>query len=285
MLAPPFRWDLQHRNQLGSLVEGERAPSYPLFHDQLLVCCSRVIAFGGDADLVFVGRSPESIFDHLSGLLFDSSWLERLTLLHFSMRFEDETLIRERNPGALVSLREYLHHLKLDPHSIARRERPVAFVDLVYSGETFGNLTGILHDWSNESGEDWKAVRRRLRIVGITERTKNSPNTWRWQQHAAWVSLLEHRAVKNVSVPHDLWQYMGNHQEKVSRSYTPLDWGDPDLALPSHLGVRLRGLRLAYELFESGRSKERREEFAALLARERAMEHDWLRRLVVELRS
>jgi hypothetical protein len=67
MFEIPFRWDLTHRNHLGSLVDGEPAESYAAFLDHLLPCCSRVLAFGGDSDLIFVGRSPESIFDHLSG--------------------------------------------------------------------------------------------------------------------------------------------------------------------------------------------------------------------------
>ena len=66
----PFRWDLTRRNQLGSLLEGEAAATYKSFPTHLLACCARVVAFSGDSDLIFVGRSPESIFDHLSGLLF-----------------------------------------------------------------------------------------------------------------------------------------------------------------------------------------------------------------------
>ncbi|NLC24613.1 MAG: hypothetical protein GX776_09170 [Oxalobacter sp.] len=42
----------------------------------MLPCCARIIAFAGNSDLVFVGRSPESFFDLLSGMLFDTTWLE-----------------------------------------------------------------------------------------------------------------------------------------------------------------------------------------------------------------
>lgn len=111
MFSVPFRWNLTNRNHLGSLVEGEAAVSYPEFFEHLLSCCSKVLAFSGDSDLVFIGRSPESIFDHLSGLLFDTSWRDRLELLHFSMRFREEKAIRQEHPEAINAMREYFRHL------------------------------------------------------------------------------------------------------------------------------------------------------------------------------
>ena len=74
MTEKPFRWNLTHRNYLGKLIEGQRARAYDDLRDDLLPCCSRIMAFADDSNLIFVGRSPESIFDYLSGLLFDSSW-------------------------------------------------------------------------------------------------------------------------------------------------------------------------------------------------------------------
>jgi hypothetical protein len=284
MFRTPFRWDLTRRNQLGSLVVGEQAESYPAFFDHLLTCCSRVLAFGGDCDLIFVGRSPESVFDHLSGLLFDSSWLDRLELLHFSMRFQEEAAVRQEYPEAIAAMREYLQHLDLHPAGIATKVRPVAFIDLVLTGDTFGRLITFLHNWSNSTGYDWNAVKRRIRLIGITERTKTSPKTWRWQQQSSWVSLLESRSIKNVSIPRALWQYLGNYQYKVSQSYPPSRWGDHELSLPSYSEDQIKAVRLAYELFELGRTKERRKQFVSLLVKEAAMEHEWFRTLVQEIR-
>jgi hypothetical protein len=284
MFQIPFRWDLTHRNHLGSLVDGERAETYAAFLDHLLPCCSRVLAFGGDFDLIFVGRSPESIFDHLSGLLFDSSWFSRLELLHFSMRFREEADVRQEHPESINAMRAYLQHLGLQPEGIATRIRPIAFIDLVATGDTFGRLVTFFRNWSKDIEYDWNAVKRRIRLIGITERTKTSPKTWRWQQQASWVSLLESRSVKNVSIPRALWEYLGNYQYKVSRSYTPSRWGDPELSLPSYSERQLKALRLAYELFELGRTKERRERFVSLLVKEPAMKHEWFRMLVQEIR-
>lgn len=286
MNAIPFRWNLTHRNHLGNLLKGERARThYANFADDLLQCCSRILTFSDDSNLVFVGRSPESIFDYLSGLLFDSSWFERIELLHFSMRFQEENKIREEYPRAIEAMREYLQHLGLHPERIATKERSTAFVDLVLSGDTFGRLITFLFNWSNEIKFDWKAVKRRIRIVGITTQRKTSPNTWRWQQHSDWISILGTKAVKNVSIPYHLWDYLGNYQQKVSLSYPPSRWGDSELSAPSYSTDQLMALRLAFDLFELGRTAEKREEFTSLLIKESSMRHDWFRKLVLELRS
>lgn len=284
MTEKPFRWNLTHRNHLGDLIEGERARVYDGFVDDLLPCCSRIIAFAGDSNLVFVGRSPESIFDYLSGLLFDSSWFERLELFHFSMRYWEENRIKADYPDAINAMRDYLRNLELHPEAIATKNRPVAFIDLVATGDTFGRLVTFLFNWSREIKFDWNAVKRRIHIVGITERTKTSPNTRRWQQHADWISMLGKGAVKNVSVSPRLWDYLGNYQQKVSLSYTPSRWGSPSAAAPNYSTDQLQALRLAFDLFETGRSKEKRQEFSSSLAAETAMKHNWFRNLVAELR-
>jgi hypothetical protein len=285
MYEIPFRWDITQRNCLGSLVEGEGAAAYDGFPSHLLFVCSRILAFSGNSALVFVGRSPESIFDHLRGLLFETSWFDRLELLHFSMRFREESEIRQNHPGAIEAMRAYLQHLGLHPEGIAVANRPLTFIDLVSTGDTFGRLITFFHNWSDELACDWNGVSRRIRLVGIIEKTKARPKAWRWQQHAAWVSLLGSGLIKNISVPRELWEYLGNYQNKVSPSYTPSLWGTPELASPTYAKEQLKALRLAYELFELGRTKERRDEFASLLVREQAMEHEWFRTLVQEIRS
>ena len=69
----PFRWDIGRRSQLGSFPHVTPPETYPEFEDDLLACAARVLAFAGDSDLVFVGRSPQPLFDLLSGLLLDTS--------------------------------------------------------------------------------------------------------------------------------------------------------------------------------------------------------------------
>lgn len=190
----PFRWDLAAHAQLGNLLDGPVLETFPGFEEQLLVACARVLALCDESDLYFVGRSAESIFDHLSGLLFNSSWEERLALLHFSMR--NDLYVRE-HPGAVRQLHSYLAELRLSPDAIAGREHTVAFVDLVSSGDTLGNLVALLRAWSEDSRYDWNAVARRLRVVGITWQTETSPKTQRWWQRAEWTHVLRPSAIKN----------------------------------------------------------------------------------------
>ncbi|HEU5367951.1 MAG TPA: hypothetical protein VFU69_05790 [Ktedonobacterales bacterium] len=284
MYEPPFRWNIQKRSELGSLLDGPTAEAYPGFLDDLLPCCARIIAFAGDSDLFFVGRSPESIFDHLSGLLLETGWADRLRLLQFSMRkwFDYLGMDLDRSE-ARAGLRAYLASMQLQPEQLARRERPVALVDLVATGGTFRNLIALLHEWSQENGADWGAVKRKVRIVGITQREKQGPHVWRWQQHADWLSLLARGAVKNVSAPLVFWLYLGNTQDKVTEAYTPWRWANEEPIVPSYTDEHLRALRLAVKLFDLGRTRERRAAFARLLSQEPAMSHPWFRALVREL--
>lgn len=283
MVIVPFRWNIAVRTRLGGLCEGQRADVYRGFSDDLLKCCARVLGFAGNSDLIFVGRSPESLFDHLSGLLFDTEWGQRIELLHFSMRWTDKDCLCGQYPGAIGGLRSYLGHLKLGPGELLLRERPAALVDLVATGATFGNFVMLLKDWAADDGVDWRAIQHKLRLVGITRQKKTSPKTWRWNQHASWIEVMKRGSVKSVSVPQRLWDYLGNYQEKVTPSHTPARWGDSASTVPTRQPEHLRALRLALQLFEHGRDKRRRSEFARLLVQEAAMRHAWFRDLVKQL--
>ncbi len=276
----PFRWNLARREQLGHLAQGEEAPSYPELVDDLRECCARVLALSGDCDLVFVGRSPESVFDHLGGLLLDTSWAPRLTLVNVSLRGASDF-----PPEALRALREQLAEAHLSPEAVATRERGVAFVDLVATGGTFGRLAAVLLDWARDVGVDESAVRRRVRFTGITWRTHTSPNTIRWHQRAEWTRQFPPSAIKNASIDGRLWGYLGNLQQKVSPSNTPWRWATDELLSPPRASEHVKALRLALRLFDTGREDALRERFAERLAQERAMREPWFRSLVLELRG
>jgi NAD(P)-dependent dehydrogenase (short-subunit alcohol dehydrogenase family) len=47
-------------------------PDYLEFAATLRKCGARILAFAGDADLFFVGRSPGGLFDYLSGILLET---------------------------------------------------------------------------------------------------------------------------------------------------------------------------------------------------------------------
>jgi hypothetical protein len=147
----PFRWDVTRPEQLGRLAEGRPAESYEGFLDDLRVCCARVVtaighltAGAGGGDVLFVGRSPESLYDYLRGVCRDTGWARRLGMLNVSLRWADESRLGAKYPAGLWSLRGYLAALGLDPVSLAARPSPAVLVDLVCNGSTFGNLVRML---------------------------------------------------------------------------------------------------------------------------------------------
>ncbi len=285
MTALPFRWKLAGRPRLGSLLKGQREWAAPEFFAELRECSVRVVASAADGDLVFVGRSPESIFDYLTGVLSGTSWGERAVLLNISMRYESAEQLARSNPQGLAAIRDQLAALDLAPGQIARSARPKVFVDLVYGGNTFGHLLGLLEHWAGEAGVDPAAVRRRIRFLGITERTKNSPNTWRWYQRMEWCRRLPRSALRSVSIPYWLWTYLGDVQKKVARWHPPARWDAEDASLPPRDEEALQALRLAYRIHERGRDPAERRRFAAALAAQPQLREPSVRRLVLELRS
>lgn len=62
-----FRWNIARREQLGRLVTGEPVDGLPAILEEVRRCAARVIAMSADSRLSFVGRSPEALFDYLTG--------------------------------------------------------------------------------------------------------------------------------------------------------------------------------------------------------------------------
>ena len=275
----PFRWDVAKRSELGSLANVELPETYPGFEDDLFACAARLLALAGDSELVFVGRSPHALFDLLGGLLFGTSWQERLRLLNISLKWSGPPTGEQ-----LKALYPYLADVGLEPHALARSKRTVALVDVVDYGKTFEQLVAILADWTHQVGAEWRAVARKLRIAGITWRTHTSPNTWRWQQHAEWVDELRLHEIKNVSAPTRLATALAADVPKTGASFHPHRWGDEEAAAPTHDREARQALALAVHLFDLGRTREARERFARELVGGPAMKERWFRSLVLEIR-
>ena len=282
----PFRWNVTKREQLGQLISyGQVAEAYPQFLDDLERCCARILAFCDNSDFVFIGRSPESIFDYLSGILEKTPWEKRCSLLNLSLRFTSFGEIDRELSGAMTAVREQLMELQVSPTQIIHRPRPVAFIDLVDTGSTFGRLVDLLLYWARETKLDEAALRRKIRFVGITGRTKNSPNTWRWQQHVEWAKQFQPSCIKNVSIPWRLWGYLGNTQEKVAQSNPPWRWTDETMSHPPRNPRNLMALRLAYYLYSKGCQQDAKLSLAKHLAAEAAMKETWFRQLVQQLKD
>lgn len=275
----PFRWDVTRRSQLGSLPEIELPETYPQFEEDLLTCSARILAFAGDSDLVFVGRSPQPLFDLLSGLLVETSWSDRLRLLNVGLRH-----VEAPTEEQLRAIYPYFEEVGLEPHALTQRRRGTALVDVVATGETLGILLTLLKKWSDDVLADWRAVAGKVRIVGLTWREKTSPNTWRWQQHAEWVKRLRPSEIKNVSVPLRLGTYLAAEAPKTNYSFTPSWWGDEDVTRPVRDHEARQALALAVHLFDLGRTTETRSRFARALASEPTMKESWFRSLILELK-
>jgi hypothetical protein len=224
----PFRWDLVTPDQLGTLLAGTAPPSL-WFLDALVTCTGRILARSGGGDLVFVGRSLDSAFDLLSGALADSPGGRSLHRLPFS--FRRPAVLKGRHwrtppltPAEQAQARRILATIEITPYALARRNRPVAFVDVVDAGGTFTELFGLIRDWADKEREPWPVIRRKLRFIGVTMREKSSPKAYRWQQHAPWTRLLPARSVVNVSLDRRFWSYLGDQQTKLTRTYRPERW-------------------------------------------------------------
>jgi len=284
-MSIPFRWNIARREQLGRLITGEPLlPSADFVH-ALRLCGARVVAFATNADLIFIGRSPESLFDYLSGVFAVTTWAERCSLVNISLRVNAQTSFGQTYPHAVTPGRTLLVDYGLSPEQLLQRPRPVTFVDLVDSGETFGHLATLLLDWALKQHLDPAAIKQKLRFVGITRRTQTSPKTWRWQQHVAWTTQFSPQQIKNVSIPSTLWRYLGNEQQKVTRSNPPWRWGTDALTSPERDPAHLAALTLAVYLYDYGNMPVERRAFADCLAQTPAIRERWYRALITDLRQ
>ncbi|HEX6041870.1 hypothetical protein, partial [Longimicrobium sp.] len=252
---------------------------WPGFLAELRALAVRTVALAGDARLVFVGRSPESVYDYLAGALAATAWSDRCALLSISLGDRGP-----ETPAGLAALRAHLRALDLAPARIASAPRPIALVDLIWKGRTFGALSSLLAEWAREEGVDVAAVRRRLRWVGITVRTKNSPRTWRWFQQLEWTRDYPRSALRGISIDDWMWTFLGDAQHKTMVQNHAGRWGSDELREPPRDGDTLNALRNAYEIHAHARTPEERARFAAGLAARVEMREPWLRSLVVALR-
>jgi hypothetical protein len=291
----PFRWDLLRPDRVGTLLDGVPEPDL-WFLDELTECAAKVVARSADADLRFVGRSLDSMFDLLGGALDGTSWHGRLERLPLSCARDASDL----TPRELRRLREHLAAAGLEPRALARRARPLALVDLVWRGRTFTTVQTVIRAWVEEVREPWPVVRLKLRYLGITSRKRTSPNTYRWAQHLPWTRELPAVAVSSVSLDGSVWHLLGNVQGKTAASYPPARWfvdedlrpreAEPDgeqrspLA-PQHGADQRAALAEARALVAAGRSDAVRSALVRTMAAEPAFRERWLRSLTGELRG
>lgn len=276
----PFRWQLVRPDQLGALLDDISEPAL-WFADELVECAAKVLARCADGELFFVGRSADSVFDLLSGALNETSWHDRLHQLPLSLYGMDG---KHLSVTEVRQLRANLADCGITPDALARRKRPVVLVDLVHGGSTFENLFHVLSEWIEQDSAQWNVIRLKLRFLGITWRAKTSPNAWRWHQHADWVNGLPKRAIRNVSIDGDVWNYFGNVQPKMTPSFRRTLWASESVNAPRHSDTVRAALAEAVAIVDYGRSWSTRSDIIRHLVKEPAIGEPWLRGLVTELR-
>ncbi len=285
-MTKPFRWTISRREQLGSLPdipERKQRPDTEFLSD-LRNASARILAMADGANLGFVGRSPENFFDYLSGVFTGVNDPPALHLIQFSMRWPGEGGVNALPPNQVAGLFDYFLKEGIDAQSISKMNRPLALTDFVAYGGTFKALVSLLRLQAERQGVDWNAVRRRLRLIGLRTRTKNSPNTWRWQQHQDWLDWLETGAVKNVSAPGRFLYYVANMQPKVTRPHHAGRWDLQPAGAQRPDSDQADAIAFALELFKTGNTKRERRALASAIARLPQMKQRSIRSLVTTLK-
>ena len=284
-MAAPFRWSLGRREQLGSLIENvpDRIGLSRDFIETMRTTAARVLAFADDADLAFLGRTPESLFDYLSGCFDGIEGVPGLILVPFSLRWAEG--LEAATPAQLQGLFETFRAAGIDSASLAKRKHPLAIVDFVAYGGTMESFIRALMKEAKAAGTDWNAVQRRLRIIGLRVRTKNSPNTQRWQQKQDWLHLIPDTPILNVSADAMFLWYLGNHQPKTTESFHPGRWDDAGGQRGPVTNDQRVALDFAVQLYDWGRMKLERQCLALEITETDRMSQPATRALALRLRG
>lgn len=277
-MSKPFRWNIEKRNELGSLINEGSIEIERDFILELIESIARIIAFSDNSKIFFIGRSPENYFDFLKGVYCENRRLkQQINLFQFSGRRIKHNELTNYYSPKLSELRNQMSSIGLSPKQILSCKYNTALVDLVYSGSTMQNLITILKHWANQEKSDWNNTKTKLRIVGITERTKNSPYTWRWQQQTDSLEILAGIKIKNVSVSRGFWTELGDDQSKVTPSNSISKWDTNELTKPIINKEHIEGLNFAFNLNNLGKNKKVKNYLKAKMNEQSEMNYKWFK--------
>jgi len=276
----PFRWNIKKKEQLGQLLLGEMATFYMGYLEELQICSAKVLEHSDNRRMIFIGRSVENIFDYLSGTLHNIPHGEKLEHLNISNRFYKINDLAKEYPNSYNALKNHFKILKIAPKQLISDQNGICFVDLVCEGFTFDRLFEFIEKWCSEENLDKKSVWRKIKFLGITSRVKNSPNTYRWYQHAIWLNYKYKVESQSISISSRMWNYMGNNQYKVTTTNKPNLWTSEKILLPSRDIEQLMALRLAYTIYSRALS-ERKDLFTL----SQAPKEKWLRDLLLSIKK
>ena len=254
------------------------------FREQLLEACADVLAESEGKALVFLGRSPENLYDLLRALLRQTWRAPRLLLLPFSFRdgcAGTASRMARLGDEALEGLERHLHEAGLDPQQIAEHPCGVAFVDCVGWGTTFGNLDETFEVLTKRREIRARTVSSKIRYVGLAKASLGWTH-WRNDEESRGARFFAQGRAGVVSISSQLWRHLADRSPKTTDSYTLGQWGEPP-RLPVLDEGRAQAIRLATELLAFGSARDVRRAFAAKLGRRASDDRPWLRSLVVSL--
>lgn len=283
----PFRWSIAKREQLGRLLDDTAPPDIEAygFLDELRRVSARMLALGDNSGYAFIGRTPENLFDYLSGVSDGAQDMPALHLVQFSLRWINMAGVEGIPSDARQSYFDYLNEEGIGPAAIATGPRRLTLVDFVARGGTMESFITLLRHQADREGVDWTAVQRKLGIIGLRARTHNSPNTWRWQQHQDWLDIIPDTKISNISMLPNIIYALANVQPKTTTSYYPRRWAEPEKTRPHITPDRLFALSLAAALYDAGRTRAERVRLSDAIAAQPEMRHAHTRMLVSRLRG
>ena len=171
------------------------------------------------------------------------------------------------NKKRIEELKKHFTLLKLDPYSIKKSKNKIYFVDVVYYGGTYSEIFNFLKSWCCEIKEDFPAVLYKIGFIGITSRTKNSPNTWRWHQHKDWPKSLSKNSLKNISVNRFYWSYLGDYQSKLTHSNRPKNWLHHPIEKQDYSENTIYAINEAHYLYQLAQTNEEKKTLMSLITK------------------
>lgn len=173
-------------------------------------------------------RSTPRHTERPSGALQRAAWRDRLYRLPLSFATSDRRVAGRSRPGRISQAE--LHRVRgiLETSdsalTLARREWPATFVDVVHNGSTFTRLFDLLRSWIEREGEPWQVIRRKLPFIDVTSQTKTSPKTFRWQQHADWTTACRPGRRSTCRSTSSSGRTSAIVRVKLTRTFRTRDW-------------------------------------------------------------
>lgn len=280
-------WAEAREDALDQLVEKARLRArlreFYGFREQLLETCADVLAQAEGRTMVFLGRSPENLYDLLRALLRGARRAPRLVMFPFSFRVGTAgTATRLARAGGLAIERiaRHLDEARLGPAAIANHPSGVLFVDCVAFGTTFGNLDEMLRLVAERRGADPQLMLDNVRYVGLTKASLGW-TYWRKDEESQGARFFAEGRASVVPISTRLWCHLAGDTPKTTDSYTPERWAEPPRLSPLDED-RAEAIRLATELRLFGGQRDVRRAFAGMLGR-RAHDRPWLGSLIASL--